>query len=260
MSAQTVTVTRVNRGRGHAYRVKGDPMVEGMDLPSVTTVLGVINKPALVGWARNDTLTNVRAALEGRPYPDSARGTWPVYIEGVLDIAKGLSDATRTSAADYGIEAHDLIQRIIEGKSPKIPKAFTATVDAFARWRDENQVVFAAAEQPLYSPSLLVGGTLDIKGYMATPDRTFIADIKTGNAIYQEAWLQLCAYAMMHEEMGMGHISEAWVIRLPKEAPGELDEPFEAKQVLDYATGRSAFAAAVHLFKGLRTKGIWHEA
>lgn len=254
-----VTIKRVNRGRGHAYRVEGDPLVAGVDLPSVTTILNVINKPALVGWARNDTMANVRSALLSReavmskPFVD--------WLDDALDLARGLSDATRSAAADYGTEAHALIESIIKGEEPKIPKAFAATIAGFQAWRKTHGVVLDSVEQPLYSASLGAGGTLDLRGYMGAKSRTrFIADIKTGNAVYQEAWLQLCAYWLMHEEMGLGAIDEAWVLRLPKEAPEELAPAFEAKRVLSPAMGMTAFSEAANLYKGLRIKDIWEDA
>ena len=56
-------ITRIDGGRGgRHYRVEGYPE----PCPSVTNVLGIISKPALVPWARNTALEAVGATLTAR--------------------------------------------------------------------------------------------------------------------------------------------------------------------------------------------------
>ncbi len=60
MLTTTTRITRMDGGRnGRHYQVEGfsEPF------PSVTTVLGIINKPALIPWARNMALESVKETL-----------------------------------------------------------------------------------------------------------------------------------------------------------------------------------------------------
>ena len=50
-----------------------DYLVDGQSYRRVSSVLGVINKPALVGWARNTTLERVEETL-------TFRAVWPTSL------------------------------------------------------------------------------------------------------------------------------------------------------------------------------------
>ena len=59
----TPKITRIDGGKGgRHYRVEGYPE----PFPSVTNVLGIIAKPALIPWARNTALEAVGATLTAR--------------------------------------------------------------------------------------------------------------------------------------------------------------------------------------------------
>ena len=60
-------IHRVHQNGARHYKVEG----QEEPFPSVTTVLGVISKPALIPWAKNISLEKVRASLLDRTAANS---------------------------------------------------------------------------------------------------------------------------------------------------------------------------------------------
>ena len=88
MLLDTPSITRVGGAPGgRHYRVEGYDEL----FPSVTSVLDVINKPALVPWARNMALESVETALKKRSGTQEA--ITPEWLSQVI------SDARRRNTA-----------------------------------------------------------------------------------------------------------------------------------------------------------------
>ena len=114
MLTTTTRITRIDGGRnGRHYQVEGfsEPF------PSVTNVLGIINKPALVPWARNMALESVKETLYEH-LEESVESQW---VEDIIEKARRRPDQIRDQAADFGTQAHILIEQIIQGLEPEIP-------------------------------------------------------------------------------------------------------------------------------------------
>ena len=114
MLTTTTRITRIDGGRnGRHYQVEGfsEPF------PSVTTVLGIINKPALVPWARNVALDSIKKTL----YEHLEESVEPQWVEDIIEQARRRPDQIRDQAADLGTRAHILIEQIIQGLEPEIP-------------------------------------------------------------------------------------------------------------------------------------------
>jgi hypothetical protein len=73
--------------------------------------------------------------------------------------------------------------------------------------------------------------------------KKYVADIKTGSGIYNEAFFQMGAYHLMLEEMGYNDIQGYLVINLKKD--GKMD----LKMAIDLETNQQAFLAALKLYK-----------
>ena len=105
----TPLITRVDSGQnGRHYRVEGFSEL----FPSVTNVLGVISKPALVPWARNVALQSVRETLTEYMQMETSviDAEW---VASVIERAKKKPDQVRDEAGDFGTQAHLLIEQII---------------------------------------------------------------------------------------------------------------------------------------------------
>src|SRR5437879_5365669 len=111
----------------------------GEQVPGVTTILGVLNKPALIAWAN-------RMGLQG------------------IDTAKYVDEA-----ASVGTLAHALIMEELGGltahrsdfSADQIVRASHGVI-VFRKWLESHDLKPMLLEQPLVSDEHRYGGTIDI--------------------------------------------------------------------------------------------------
>jgi hypothetical protein len=154
-------------------------------LPSVTTVLEIVEKPALKRWAWTQ-------GQEGLNYEDTSRDS--MWRGTLTHLACELDE--RTTAMSLC-------------ESDELRLAVAANYDAFYRWCKDNNVTIDPSHKEIKLVSELkgYGGTCDFVctmgvGAVNCPQRMMLnsvrllVDIKTSKAIYTETVLpQLAAYA-----------------------------------------------------------------
>jgi len=194
---------------------------DGKQVVGVTTILGVLAKPALVGWAN-------RLGLQG------------------IDTNKYVDEA-----ASVGTLAHYLVECDLKGEEPDL-KDFTEAqleralhgVHAFKEWRERP-----GAFQPLMVEAQLVsdtyrfGGTIDC---VAAIDGVLtLVDIKTSSGIYPEHRYQLSAYWRLLLEHGY-EIKGARILRIGRtEGEGMEEHTLTGRQVLH---GWQVFEACLRIY------------
>jgi len=195
----------------------------GKRVPGVTTVLGILDKPALLAWAN-------RMGLEGK------------------DI-----NAVRDAAADIGTIAHARIEAHLRGMDFDETGLSTEALDKsatsflrFLEWWDRSNLSVEATEVQMVSELWQVGGTADIVALRG--DRRILVDIKTGKGIYREHRMQVAAYARMYEHVGRGRMDEVWIVRVGKEDADDI-EPVE---ITNRARCEEAFAAVLGAYRALQ--------
>ena len=163
-------------------RKKGYYRINGNEYPSVTTVLQIINKPALMFWY------------------------------GKL----GTQEATRQGkqATGLGSRVHKRIEQHFADKQYSVRGKEQQPMTAFFSWLAEHDVDCSISEHTVHSDTYEYAGTLDFLGTI--DGKRVIADFKTSARIYPEVQLQLQAYRVAHEEMGGSVIEEMHVVRLDK--------------------------------------------
>ena len=234
------TVTRIDdMPGGRHYRVEGFDEL----FPSVTNVLGVINKPALVPWARNAALESVQTALLARTGTTESITT--EWVTDVIDQARQTPDSKRDQAAGFGTQAHELIDRIIQGLEPEIPPELEAVANNFLGWRAASGMDIRLSEAMVYSEKHRYAGSADAIAYR--DGKLIVLDWKTGNGIYPEYGLQVAAYAKALEEMTGEQVGEAWTVRL-----GRTDLDFESQWVVDLDRAFISFRAALYLWRAFQ--------
>lgn len=191
---------------------KPDP--DDLRLWSVTTIIGVLDKPALLYWAAEQT---AKAAVR-------MAKTLPARIDedGEEAVVKQLRDARfsrpkgELSDAQFGTELHALAEEYsLTGIRPDITRdTFGADLDAAIAcfnqlddWLQEFQPEYMASEVVVYHPGYGYAGTADT--FLRLQSVPLIGDYKfskkatnaRGKAapIYPETALQLAAYR--HAEM-----------------------------------------------------------
>lgn len=189
--------------------------------PSVTTKLGVIAKPFIAKW-RGD-IGNREADL--RMFESSERGVrihhgWytlttqgivlyqppqrPNYqqseIDGFIDEFMG-----NVAIIRYQDEMYDLVK--------------------LTKWLNIVKPITCASELIVYSIANKDAGTTDnvfdieegeyaINGSkpLNLPKGRYVADLKTGNVVDDDAFMQIACYAKCYEEMGLGEITGGLII------------------------------------------------
>jgi hypothetical protein len=162
------------RSRSHTRYYNKD----GKLLPGVTTILGILNKPALVPWANQLGLAGIQVQE---------------YVDALALIGTG---------------GHEMIMYHNKGLVWDNPNGYHADlVDkmencflSYLAWEKQHKVEPILCEAPLVSELHGYGGTVDMLAKVNGVDT--IVDYKTGKAIYPEHLYQVAAYRTLLEENG----------------------------------------------------------
>lgn len=160
--------------------------IEGAQYPSVTTILRVINKPALITWLQKRA---AEKALE-----DPATYDTPQKVLAALELDK---DAAGQRGSNVHAIAHEYV-RFVKGEIPREALRpyeedpyFPAIVSFFETMRPD----IAASELTVFNTEHVYAGTLDLLAVMQDGKR-YVIDWKTSKAVYPEFGLQVEAYRM----------------------------------------------------------------
>lgn len=212
--------------KSHRYKVS-DRGSKPEHCPSVTTILNVLNKPALFDWgirtACDDIEGNLRALFAGNSFTEQ-------QILNIVANGRTAHDRVREEAAEIGVSAHDWLRDywfsvmrktdLPERPTELKPKrCIENALDFFG----QHKMVPVAVEVPLYSREHKICGRVDWIGYI--DDELCVQDYKSSKALYPEVVLQETFYGMMYgEEFGQLPATR-WALRIDK----EKDE-FEARR------------------------------
>lgn len=193
-------------------------LADGTAVPGVTTVLGVLAKPALVPWAHR--LGKMGIELNA-------------YVDGLATI---------------GTLAHALCIHELGGAAPDLddytPNEVTAAgncVRKFNAWRAGKVIEPLLYESPIVSETYRFGGTFDI--YARIDGELTVVDIKTGRAIYDEHLIQVAAYRALLEERGLD-VDAVRILQV-----GRTDEEGFSERVLrDTGPHWAIFEAALDIY------------
>jgi hypothetical protein len=220
---------RENRAGARWYNI------DGVEYPSVTTILSVIAKPALIAWSAKVEREMVMSA-SAQLYQDII-GTPKMSKEAFLtslSMRLGNMKAHRKiaqKASEIGAQAHRLIDWNLRaslmqkvGPPPKISDAAQWAFMAWEDWKKSVKLKPIYMEQTVYSKLYGYAGTMDL--YAEVDGKLSVIDWKSGKAIYPEASLQNAPYRAALREMGHGDPEQGIIVRLPKNVE---DPEFEVK-------------------------------
>lgn len=168
---------------GHRYRLDGQP------IRSVTTLLQVLAKPALVAWAANqaaDYAIDHWADLEHKN-PSERRA-----------LIAGAHRRRKDKAAARGTQIHTWAEQLLAGQPVEVPDEHTATVEAFARWWETSGFTALHSECAVYAEEddllgIPYAGRFDLLAEHPRYGVT-LCDWKTGKGVYGEFAVQLAGY------------------------------------------------------------------
>jgi hypothetical protein len=213
--------------------------VDGVRVPSVTTILSLLDKPALKRWASNMAIEAVEALAAQRPITGEDCLEWrrsPPF------------EVRREKAADAGTYAHAIVAASLKGEPfPDAPllmpqedrERAADCAGRVVRWLDEKGVKVLSVEQALTCPVKRFGGTHDLVCERA--GITYIADLKTGKGAYDEVLPQLGAYRHLVATQTAHKPTHGLLLHAP------LDGPLMVRVV-----SQGALSDAEQMFFGLR--------
>jgi hypothetical protein len=182
--------------------VDAPPQQDDLRFFSVTTLIGALDKPALLYWAAEQTAelaVSVSTSLNRR-----------IKEEGHDSVVKWLRDARfrppkgQVSASELGTQVHDACEQYaLTGIRPSVENPEVVPfLDRFDEWAQIWQPQYEAAEAAIYNKTYGYAGTLDaictIDGQRVLLDykssRRSIGSDGKPTGPYPEAALQLAAY------------------------------------------------------------------
>ena len=217
-------------------------------LDSVTSILRIVNKPALPYWAANKVadyaLDNISEIQKLLAKDDR---------DGAYRLLKGAPWSKRDKAADVGTTVHDVIEKMILDKAAvvDVPTRIAPYITAFHDFLKSYEGAFDASEMTVFNTTHGYAGTLD--ALWKTPEgKVGALDWKTRQgkkvaqtSAYETERLQVSAY--VHAEWAE---IDGEVVPMPPIAGGSIVMLCEDGYAVDKVSGTDweGFIAAKRLF------------
>lgn len=239
----------------HAY------YLNGVKMTGVTSILGVIDKPALIQWSANMAVDYVASNL-------MSAITYPLdnnKITEVFNLARKAWAKNRDSAGGIGTQCHYWIEQFVKAKingSEYIPNYESENVkkmvEKFIEWSVNENITFLLSEQKIYSTEHFYAGTVDI--VFEKGGKKYIGDIKTAKDIYSTNYLQMAGYHICFEELGkLKDLAGYCVINIPK-IVNEKVAKIKVKYVKDTKTCKRTFLSVLDLYRYInKEKPAWQK-
>lgn len=185
MTAPALSVPTAN---GRFYR---DPNGRRDMVPSITNVIGMLDKPALKFWAAKEAANYAadnREMLAGLPR-DAAQQL----------VRNAPFQRSDDSPAAIGDIVHNWIDRHVQGDAPTHDEVVNSHRTArdmwysFIKFRDHYAPDFIDSEFTVWSDQYDYAGTADL--HLVINGVSVLADTKTGANVYSESAMQLAAIA-----------------------------------------------------------------
>ena len=215
----------------HLYTFDGAPV------PGVTTILKVLDKPALIPWAIGVTRDYWRDQIK------SGRTDFDKIHKESWNASKKIAK----DAADIGTNVHAYAEAFF--KKEPLPELLTDQakrgVEAFHKWLEAHTIKVLAAERLVFSKGYYYAGMCD---FVAEIDGVLtVGDIKTSSGIYVEHRFQTAAYQHAMQEEKQMKFAGRWIVRFDKKTG-----VFEAKFFNDFETDFGGFKAALAIHRTLQ--------
>jgi hypothetical protein len=205
--------------------------IDGLTVPSVSTILQIVAKPGLVAWGRRTALEKVRELLmEG------------LDIDVALTLAEVEPERVRDGAAQRGGLVHEAIALALAGKP--YPLEWEGWVRAAQGFLEDFGLQVVGIERVLVSKRHGFAGSCDVVA-LGADGRLTLVDWKSGRHPHlPEAALQVGAYCLALQEMTRRSVAAGYVVAV-------RSGRYEAKRV-NLLRAQEGFLGALALWKSLR--------
>jgi len=230
----------VNKGRTYT--------INGIEYPSVTTVLNIIEKPWLAAWEKKEMGAALRTDLLGKDLPSDKLERIDV-LDSMIKEAKKFPRTIGAAAMDLGSRIHNAVEELTLKKTPQIDEDMKVGVASWKLWKQESGMEIVETEKLVYDPVLGYAGTADAI-FKDNLNRLCLIDYKTsGSGIKSDSFaLQVAAYAQAYPK----EISAGYVIMLNK-----ADKPDFAVHKVNIDESFEAFINCLELYKKMKGGNLW---
>jgi hypothetical protein len=167
----------------HRYKL------DGQWVPGVTTILGVLDKPAIPKWAATQVAEYVA------DNPDGVETLRAMGRNPMVQALKGLPWAKRDTAAVRGTDVHDFAERIVKGETVEVPEHLAGYVEGAVAFMDDYGIQPVLVEAVVGSREHRYAGKLDLVADSNRHPRAIYDYKTTASGIYGTTAWQNAAYA-----------------------------------------------------------------
>lgn len=200
-----VTIQRGDFGsKRHAYYWKEKDYF----VPGVTSILSILDKPALLPWAAGLASKYVEKNLPESPTKEQ--------IKAVCERAKTEWRTVRDAAGDVGTRVHAIAESLFKGVPVELPTdpLVVNGLKALQEWLSANEILPIESERIVFSKSYFLCGTMDLLA--AVNGKLSEVDFKTGSGIYPEHKFQTAIYRDAWQEENKEDIEQIIIVNLDK--------------------------------------------
>ena len=229
----------VNNGR--TYKING------IEYPSVTTVLNIIEKPWLAAWEKKEMGAALRTDLLGKDLPKDKLERIDV-LDSMIKEAKKFPRTIGAAAMDLGSRIHNAVEELTLKKTPQIDADMKVGVASWKLWKQESGMEIVETEKLVYDPVLGYAGTADAI-FKDNLNRLCLIDYKTSSSgIKSDTFaLQIAAYAQAYPD----EITAGYIIMLNKTKPDFAVHKVNLEQSFE------AFVNCLELYKKMKGGNLW---
>jgi hypothetical protein len=187
MSAKEPKRGLIFNAGSHRYWLDGKPV------PGVTTILGVLDKPAIPKWAAGQVAEYVA------DHPDGVETLRGLGRGPMVQALKGIPWERRDQAGVRGNVLHDYAEQILNGAEVEVAEEHVPVMEHAIAFMEDWHIEPLLVEAACASREHRWAGTLDLIAEYVHPETghegVAIFDWKSGKALYPEYAWQLNAYA-----------------------------------------------------------------
>lgn len=242
---------------------KHEYLIDGKRATGVTTIIGVLAKPALIGWAAKMAVEYLKEHTSD--FIDKDGAFIKTDYDDVLEAAKSAHTKKKEAAGEHGTDAHALVEKWINNCIEQTlngvkgaPLAFGFShetnkyyepIAPFINWAVENVDHFLFSERQMFNKEMFIAGTADF-AYVGKDGKKYMADFKTSGGVWGiDYFLQVAAYKMLAESEGDAPYDGCVIVRLGKKGAEDFDVTYR----YDTKTDEEAFRACLTLYRAQAT-------
>lgn len=204
----------------HKYLIDGKPAT------GITTVIGVLAKPALIAWSARMCAEFMEKAITSGEYDLTDKAV----LGDLLDMAKSAHTKKRDDAAQFGTDSHAEIELYINDclTTHKILAHKTTGEEGvglynFVEWALANVREFLFSERQMFNKDMFLAGTADF-GCIMKDGKKLIGDWKTSSGVYGiDYFLQCAGYKILAEAEGDAPYDGCVIVRQGKKSKEDFD-------------------------------------